>query len=156
MRVVKKEILDKKIIEGILNASSVGRLATNGKDGYPVIKPVNYVYINDRIYFHSACAGEKIDDIARDNRVCFEVDNPVRYVKADEEPCGASYRYQSVIIRGKAYSIADTNEKIEALSALMNKYQPEGGYGCFLEDKLAITAVIGINIIEMTGKEDIR
>jgi uncharacterized protein len=156
MRVVRKEILDKKIMEEILIGSSVGRLATNGKDGYPVIKPLNYVYLNGLIYFHSACSGEKIDDIAMDDRVCFEVDIPVRYVKADKEPCSASYRYQSVILRGKARIIAQVEEKKDVLLALMKKYQPEGGYGLFLADKLAMTAVIGIDIIDLTGKEDLR
>ena len=37
----------------------------------------------------------------------------------------------------------------------MNKYQPEGGYSGFPEDKLQLTAIIRIDIEEMTGKEDL-
>ena len=37
----------------------------------------------------------------------------------------------------------------------MEKYQPEGGYGGFLPEKLAITAVVRIDIEEISGKEDI-
>ena len=35
----------------------------------------------------------------------------------------------------------------------MTKYQPEGGYGEFLPEKLVLTAVIRIDIEEMTGKQ---
>jgi uncharacterized protein len=42
-----------------------------------------------------------------------------------------------------------------AMKALMEKYQPEGGYGDFPKEKLAITAVIRIDIEAMTGKEDV-
>jgi hypothetical protein len=38
----------------------------------------------------------------------------------------------------------------------MEKYQPEGGYGPFPEDKIALTAVVRIAIDHITGKEDLR
>lgn len=46
-------------------------------------------------------------------------------------------------------------EKTFALKCLMEKYQPEGGYGDFLEEKLRITSIVRIDIEEMTGKEDL-
>ena len=74
MRKANKEIRDRSIIEGLLNSCPVGRLGTIGKDGYPMIKPLNFAYHDGKIYFHTALAGEKIDDIKRDSRVCFELD----------------------------------------------------------------------------------
>ncbi|MCX5873915.1 MAG: pyridoxamine 5'-phosphate oxidase family protein [Deltaproteobacteria bacterium] len=38
------EITDPLDIERILSSTTVGRLATNGGDGYPYITPVNFVY----------------------------------------------------------------------------------------------------------------
>jgi hypothetical protein len=37
----------------------------------------------------------------------------------------------------------------------MEKYQPEGGYGDFLEEKLYVTGIVRIDIGEMKGKQDI-
>jgi len=91
----------------------------------------------------------------RDNRVCFEVDVPLRYVKVKGDPCSASYHYQSIILKGRAEIIKDSEEKRMAMKALMEKYQPEGGYDAFPKEKLAITAVIRIDIEVMTGKEDV-
>jgi len=155
MRRAKKEIKDETQIDEILANAHVGRLGTMGKDGYPIIKPLNFVHIGEHIYFHSAIEGEKIEDILRDNRVCFEVDVPLRYVKAKGDPCSAFYHYRSVILKGRAEIIEDSEEKHMAMRALMEKYQPGGGYDDFTKEKLAITAVIRIDIGAMTGKEDV-
>ena len=157
MRKSKKEIKDRAVIAGLLNTCHVGRLGTNSRNGYPMIKPLNFAYINDRIYFHTAKEGEKIEDIKKDSRVCFEVDLPVRYVRGTaDNPCKAAYRYRSVIILGRAHIVEDHDERILGLSALMKKYQPEGGYGDFLKEKLDITGVVRIDIEEMVGKEDLE
>lgn len=155
MRKGKKEIKDKAVIIDVLSRCPVGRLGTIGADGWPMVKPLNFVYFDGRIYFHTAKEGEKIDDIRRDNRVCFEVDLPLAYVKGDENPCRAEYLYRSVIIKGKAAMVESPEERIAALSALMKKFQPEGGYGDFQEGKLGFTGVVRIEIEEMTGKEDL-
>lgn len=162
MRRNKKEIKDRSVIVDLLNTCHVGRLGTIGKDGYPMVKPLNFAYVKGdgegfgSIYFHTAKEGEKIEDIKRDNRVCFEVDLPIAYVKGTmADPCKAKYLYRSVIIKGKAYIVEDRNERIFGLKCLMEKYQPEGGYGDFLEEKLQITGVVRIDIEEMVGKEDL-
>ncbi len=155
MRRAKKEIKDVAQIDEILANSHVGRLGTMGKDGYPMVKPLNFFHTGKYIYFHSAGEGEKIEDILRDNRVCFEVDMPLRYVKAKSDPCSAFYHYRSVILKGRAVIIKDDKEKRFALQSLMEKYQPERGYGGFPVEKLAVTAVIRIDIETITGKEDL-
>jgi nitroimidazol reductase NimA-like FMN-containing flavoprotein (pyridoxamine 5'-phosphate oxidase superfamily) len=156
MRVARKEILNKAVVEALLSTCPVGRLGTIGPEGRPVVKPLNFVYYEGTIYFHSAREGEKIDDIGRDNRVCFEVDLPVSYVRGTmEDPCKADYLYQSVICTGRASIIEEQGEKRKALGALMEKYQPEGGYGQFLDSKLALTAVVRIDVETMTGKQDL-
>jgi hypothetical protein len=155
MGVAKREIGDKDAVELLLRNCLVGRLGTIGSEGYPMVKPLNFVYLDGRIYFHSAREGEKIDDIARDDRVCFEVDFPLRLVKAVDDPCSADYLYRSVIIKGRAHLVEGWDEKLRVLRGLMQKYQPEGGYGAFSEDKLALTAVVAIDVEKMTGKENI-
>ncbi len=155
MRKSRKEIKDDKVIAQVLSTCHVGRLGTVGRDGYPMVKPLNFVYDGGKIYFHTALEGEKIDDIRRDDRVCFEVDLPVAYVRGRENPCTAEYLYRSVIIKGRANIVSDRAEKILALSRLMEKYQAEGGYGEFREEKLAITGIVRIDVLEMTGKQDL-
>ncbi len=155
MRQAKKEIKDRSIINEVLSACQVGRLGTIAKDGYPMVKPLNFAYHDGKIYFHTAREGEKIDDIRRDNRVCFEADLPIALVKSTGSPCRTEYLYRSVIIKGKANVIEDPAERLLGLKMLMEKYQPEGGYGDFPAEKLRITGVVRIDIEEITGKEDL-
>jgi hypothetical protein len=155
MRHAHKAINDPAVIAQLLASCPVGRLATNGRDGFPVIKPVNFVFSHDKIYFHTGLVGEKIADIQRDNRVCFEVDLPLALVQARTQPCEASYLFRSVIIRGHAALIDEPEERGQAFQALMTKYQPAGGYGTYLDEKLKLTGIVAITIIEMTGKEEL-
>jgi len=157
MRRSEKEIKDKTVIIDVLNRCHIGRLGTIGKGGYPMVKPLNFTYNEGKIYFHTATEGEKIDDIKRESRVCFEVDLPIAYVKAKNNPCEADYLYRSVIIKGRARIIEGMEEKLFALKCLMEKHQPSkaGGYGEYTEDKLRKVGIVRIDIEEMRGKEDL-
>jgi nitroimidazol reductase NimA-like FMN-containing flavoprotein (pyridoxamine 5'-phosphate oxidase superfamily) len=155
MRKHNKEMKDAGVIIELLNSCHVGRLGTIGGDGYPMVKPLNFGYAEGRIYFHTAKEGEKIDDIRRNCRVCFEVDLPIAFVRGDNNPCRAEYLYRSVIIKGTAHIVEDPEERLFGLRCLMQKYQPDGGYGDFSDEKLAITGVVRIDIEEMSGKEDL-
>ena len=102
MRRKHSEITDPLAIEDILRTATIGRMATVGRDGYPYITPVNFVYHGGDIYFHCAPEGEKLDNIARDSRVCFEVDIPLSYLDQPiisflapsliRKPSGANYK----------------------------------------------------------------
>jgi len=100
------EVTDREEMKRILASSNIGRLATGGADGYPYITPVNFVFFKEFVYFHSSPKGEKMDNIGRDPRVCFEVDIPLAYLEVNfnpkKNPCLTSQLYHCVIIRGKA------------------------------------------------------
>lgn len=152
MRRADKAMESPAALEALLGAEPVGRLATVGSDGYPVIKPVNYVYADGAVYFHSARLGEKIDHLGRDDRVCFEVDRPVAYVRTGETACKATYLYQSVILKGRARFVEDPAEKVRVLRLLVEKHQGPGKYR-FEPGHLGATAVVRIDVEAATGKE---
>jgi nitroimidazol reductase NimA-like FMN-containing flavoprotein (pyridoxamine 5'-phosphate oxidase superfamily) len=156
MRKSNKRITDIAVIVDLLNTVPVGRLGTIGPDGWPMIKPLNFAYLDGRLYFHCALEGEKLDHIRFQSRVCFEVDLPIAYVQGTHEhPCRAEYLYRSVIIRGQARLIEEAAEKVRALDALMAKYQPAETFGVYPEEKLAITGIVRIDIEEVVGKEEL-
>ena len=127
MRRSHSKITDQKKIKSILDQITIGRMATIGSDGYPYITPVNFVYYQDRIYFHCAPKGEKLDNIARDPKVCFEADIPLAYMPMDinqeQLPCNVHQLYHCVIIRGLARVVNETPLKVDALNALMVKHE---------------------------------
>ncbi len=153
MRRRDRALKNKETILAILERSEVGRMATVNQRGFPVIKPVNFLYWNGRIYVHSSTKGEKMSDIRRGSPVCFAVDEPIAYVATAEPACKSSYYYRSVIIKGSAAIVKRIDKKLEILERLMEKYQPEGGYQRVTKEILRRTAVVEISIREMTGKE---
>ena len=80
-----------------MNKSKSGVLAVVGDDGYPYAVPLNYIYLNNKIYFHSAKEGHKVDAIAINNKVSFCV-----VAKDDVVPEELTTYFKSVIIFGKA------------------------------------------------------
>ena len=155
MRHPHRELKDGVTVEALLKRSLVGRLATVNRDGFPVIKPVNFLFWDGKIYLHSSQKGEKVADIRRGSRVCFEVDEPVAYAVAAGKACSASYYYRSIVIKGRAGLVRHQCKKRGLLERMMEKYQPEGGYGALSERVLRKTAVIEISVHRMTAKENL-
>jgi nitroimidazol reductase NimA-like FMN-containing flavoprotein (pyridoxamine 5'-phosphate oxidase superfamily) len=121
------EVTDPERIKKILSTASIGRLATIDAGDYPYITPVNFVYYQGNIYFHCATRGEKLDNIAGNPKVCFQVDIPLAYLDAgftkDKSPCKLHQFYHCVIIRGTARVVTDRRLKTDALNALVEKHE---------------------------------
>jgi len=161
MRRSQCEIIAKENLEEILGRCRVGRLATIGADGYPYITPLNYVYWRGSVYFHCAHKGEKMDNLLRDRRVCFEVDIPLAYKGTDFDPqapaCQVHQFYHSVIIRGRAEVIADPVEKVAALNALMASHEGGPDFSGITAEMPAVAActVVAVRVETMSGKSDL-
>ena len=67
-----KQQLAQDECESILTKTYRGFLSVNGDMGYPYTVPMNFVYDNGHIYFHSALEGHKIDAVRSSytGRVC--------------------------------------------------------------------------------------
>jgi nitroimidazol reductase NimA-like FMN-containing flavoprotein (pyridoxamine 5'-phosphate oxidase superfamily) len=161
MRRKHTEITDPEEIQRILSSTNVGRLGTNGADGYPYITPVNFVNMEGNIYFHSAPKGEKIENIVRDPHVCFEVDVPLAYLDVDFNPerpiCYLHQFYHCVIIRGKASVIPDGEMKAATLNALVAKHETTTTQKQVTRDMPAYKAceVVEIRPGSITAKSDL-
>ncbi len=161
MRRKKDEITDKLEIERILTECTVGRLATIGKDGYPYITPLNYVYWHGSIYFHCARTGEKLDNIAANSKICFEVDSPLAYIDTDfapeEPPCEVSQLYKSVVIRGRGEVVDDQDEKVAALNCLMASHERVAEFCGITAETPAVKlcTVVAVRIESITAKANI-
>jgi nitroimidazol reductase NimA-like FMN-containing flavoprotein (pyridoxamine 5'-phosphate oxidase superfamily) len=146
-----KEIKDRETIEGILKEALVGRIGTC-VDSQPYVVPLSYVYHDGKIIFHGARAGKKMDNIARNPRVCFEVD--IYEILPTEDPCEYSFKYRSVIANGVARLIDDPKEKIRALKILVEKYAP-GKESRLPTDRTSFNnlAVVEVTLDDFVGKK---
>ena len=157
------EIKDRAVIDTILERCTIGRMATIGADGYPYITPVNYVYFEGSVYFHCAKTGEKIDNLKRVPRVCFEVDIPLAYLDLDyygeiPEACAVHQFYHCVVIRGRAEIISDPDEKLRALDALVRSHERPGRKFKPITPEMkpvSICEVVAVRIDSISGKSDL-
>ena len=148
------EIKSKEKIIEFLNQQETGRVSSIDKDGFPQIIPMNFVYANDAIYMHSHPKGEKLENISKNPKVGFEVDQSLEflpsYFTSPTDASQADTLYISVVIKGKASLVSDPKEKTMALNELMKKYQPEGGYEKLIPDMRVIEEVAIIKVVPVT------
>ena len=161
MRRSHSEVTDSKEIQRILSLTKIGRLATNGQDGYPYITPVNFVSLGGNIYFHCAPKGEKLDNLRRDSRVCIEVDVPLSYLDIGLDPsrpiCNLHQLYHCVIIRGSAAVVTDSTLKLAVLNALIAKHENTNNFKKVTADMSGYKAceVIEIKPDSISAKSDL-
>lgn len=149
MRRKDREITDRSIIENILERAEICRVAMCDEN-MPYIVPMNFGYKDGCLYLHSAVEGRKIEILKKNQNVCFEVEAECESVKADL-PCEWSMKYQSVIGFGKVHFLEETEQKINGLDVIVEKYTGRP-YTNYTEDVLKRLAVIRVDIESVTGK----
>jgi len=134
--------------ESILEQALVLRLAISAGE-QPYLVPLSFGYERGRLFFHSAPRGKKIEMLAQNPRVCFQVDQNVSLVRG-KTACQFSMRYRSVIGYGRARRLEDLAEKRHALDQIVRHYG--GDPVDYPEDQLRDLAVYEIAIDEITCK----
>lgn len=151
MRRKDREITDFKEMVEIIRKCDVCRIALNDEN-FPYIVPLNFgLDVQGEqvfLYFHAAREGKKLDLIAKDNRVTFEMDCGHNLI-LNEERMSCTMAYESVIGHGTIEMVKD-EDKYEALKILMRQYHAEDFP--FNTDIIGVTAVLKMTVTEMTGK----
>ena len=150
---MKKWIEDRAEMEEIVNRASVGRLGLADAEE-PYIVPLNFVYHDGCIYFHTGIEGRKLEIIEKNPQVCFEVDEECELV-VNEQSCLSTAYYYSVIAWGKARLLEETEDKMKALELLVAKYAGDKKCEPVPEHALAIVNVCEIRVEKMTGKANL-
>lgn len=149
MRRVKREISAEAAKE-LLRTNRRAALAVNGDDGYPYAVPIDFYYDEpeNRIYFHSARAGHKIDAIRANDKVCFTTWND-----GEKEDGDWAYYVSSCVVFGRAVLVTDLALAEEKLRTFALKYYPtaEEAEAELQKDKLAVQ-LVAIEIEHISGK----
>ena len=148
MRRKKQETTREECVR-LLTEEKRGVLSVIGDEGYPYAVPINFYYDSeaDRIYFHCAKAGHKLDAIQSCGKVCFTVMNK-GYRKEDW-----SYHVTSVIVFGRASVMTDEALKLEKIKKFGMKYYPtEAEVDEEIRKDFSRAELIEIRPEHMTGK----
>lgn len=143
-----KQALSKEECIQVLAQAPRGVLAVYGKEGYPYAFPMNFVYLNDKIYFHCATVGHKLEALEENEQVSFCVMD--EGYRKDEE---WALNIKSVIIFGKIKNIVSQQEKIELVRELGLRYYPTPeSVEHVIEKWQANMKILELTVDHMSGK----
>ena len=151
---IRKKIneIDRSAVEDLLQSNRRGILAMNGDNGYPYAIPINYFYdcVGQKIYFHGAKVGHKVELLKASDKVCFTVYGNERI---DEAESWAPYM-QSVVVFGKCRLLEPGLESIDRLKEFAMKYYPNE---TLADEEIARSGraaqIFEITIEHMSGKQ---
>nr|WP_294491883.1 pyridoxamine 5'-phosphate oxidase family protein [uncultured Mediterraneibacter sp.] len=150
----KKQKLSEKDCDDILYKGTSGVLALCGDSGYPYAVPISYVYDGEKLYFHSAKSGHKIDSIMRNPKVSFCVIDQDHIV-----PEEYTTYFRSVIAFGSIQVINDDDRKRSAIEKLAVKYAPDDtsvNRESAIEREWKPLCMLEMTIEHLSGKEAIE
>jgi len=132
------KIEDKSIINEILDKAEYGTLALS-VDNTPYAVPLNFVRIEDTIYFHGALKNRKMKMLSKNQKASFSVVENHSLIDSDFSSndglaCPATQFFKSISIDGIIEIVEEKKEKIVMFEALMKKLQPKGSYRPFSDD----------------------
>jgi len=137
-----------------LESSKVGRLAM-ALNNQPYVVPINYVYVDGKIYFHCAKEGKKIDYFTKNPNVCFEVDELIS-IRKGKDACEWGVRYRSVIAYGTIKLLEDEKRKLEVMNRFVEKYAEGCEAPPVSASMLTNVNVAEITVERITGKQDLK
>ena len=138
----KKQLLPEETAIEMLQRNTSGTLALLGDDDYPYAVPLSFIYLNGKLYFHSAKNGHKIDAVRNYEKASFCVIDCDQIV-----PEKFTTHYRSVIAFGKVRLIEEVEEMRSIATALAMKYS--GDFAEQIPDEFK-AYVNNLVIIEMT------
>ncbi|MBO5856799.1 MAG: pyridoxamine 5'-phosphate oxidase family protein [Clostridia bacterium] len=148
----ERQIFDIDKILEILDKSKVLHLGlVDGDEPYVVPMNYGYTYENGKltIWLHGATTGRKLDIIRRNPKVFFEMECDLVPFDGDVA-CKYGLSYSSLMGKGIATIIEDSEEKQKALSLLM-KTQVNKDFQ-FNEKLASVVGIIKIEVSEFTAK----
>ena len=142
-------------IDQLLSRAFCGRTASVDRDGFPYVVPNLFVWHERTVWLHTAKAdGHFARNVAHDDRVCFEVDEPGEVFPYGSVECDTSVSYRSVVLFGRIRSVTDPEGARGFFSLFMKKYAPPDSWGREQGSfpRIGLTHVYAIRPESITGK----
>lgn len=157
-----KEVIDK---------ARYGMVSMIDEENEPYGLPLSIVRDGERLYFHSAKEGKKVDILKKNPKVCIvfvgDVNIPDNYSKdeldeitKDESKAALlissvfTTEYESAMVKGEVKLVEDQEERVKALGLICEKYTPDkvAYFNMAIKAGLKRTNVYRVEIEKLTAK----
>lgn len=135
----------------IIMQCEYGVLGTADATGVPYCVAVSHVLMGDKLYFHCALAGRKIENMQENPKVCMSFVGRAKVLR-EKYTVG----YESAIVEGIATMVTDPEEKMEALLLICKRYalESEEANMAYIMPMFEKTGVCRIDITAVSGKSN--
>lgn len=124
------KIMSAEEVRSFIAQAYCGRIATLGRDGFPYVVPNLFVWMDERIYLHTAKqSGHFLANVEYSARACFEVDEPGETFPYGPVECDTSIAYRSAVVFGDIAVVSERDTKLRFFAAFMRKYAPPESWG---------------------------
>ena len=167
----KDREMDQDFAREVIDRSQFGVLACVTPGGKPYTIPLSIARNGDRLFFHSATAGSKVEYLLDGQEVALtfvfhvqvpDLFSPEQLAGLLNQPGAASKlgskvfttEFESACVQGRIYELTDPTDKLLGLRCICEKFTPEKMALFELASKgaLKITKVYEIRIESLTGK----
>ena len=167
----KDREMDPNFAREVIDRSQYGVLACVTPAGKPYAIPLSIARDGDRLLFHSATSGSKVDYLPDGQEVALtfvsyvqvpELFSPEELAKMANESGAASRlgskvfttEFESAFVQGKVYELTDPSDKLVGLRCICQKFTPDkmALFELAANGALRITKVYEIRIESLTGK----
>jgi nitroimidazol reductase NimA-like FMN-containing flavoprotein (pyridoxamine 5'-phosphate oxidase superfamily) len=151
-RIPARALYDRASVHLILDEALLCHLGFV-EDGHPFVVPTTFVRDDETLYLHGAVASRTLRMLAAGVRVCVEVTLLDGLVLA-RSAFHHSMNYRSVIALGTAHEVTDRDEKLRALSLLVEKISPGRSPRARApnDKELHATRVLSFPLLEVSAK----
>ena len=125
--------------DAFLTDKRIGRLATNGEDGWPHVTPIWYVWDDGRFVLSLGKSRRHLGNIARDPHVTLCVDEDPRVTDLTKSP-------RAVVCFGLAKLLEDEPSVREVTTKVELRYLPAEARGPELDELLWFEGRVGVEI----------
>jgi len=144
---------DRAVIDAILDEALIAHVGIVEQDGQPFVIPTLHARSGDVVYCHGASAGRTLRALASGARACLTVSLIDGLVLA-RSAMHHSANYRSVMLIGEATVVAEPDEKLAALRAIVEHIVPGRWHDVRppTANELQATSVLAIPIEQASAK----
>jgi len=147
----KERILSEGDTLALIQAAEHGVLATVNAAGQPCTTALNHVYLDGALYFHCGPEGEKLTNIVGNPQVSYFIIGVADVVYEQ-----FTTAFSSVVVHGRMQIVEDPDEKLWALTALVDRFSneviPKQVKHDFIADGVKCVIILKLVPEHITGK----
>jgi nitroimidazol reductase NimA-like FMN-containing flavoprotein (pyridoxamine 5'-phosphate oxidase superfamily) len=152
-RLADRASYDVDLVHSILDEGLLAHVALNDDAHGPVVLPMTFARIDDRLYLHGALANRVLRGVADGQPVCITV-TLLDALVMSRAAFHHSMNYRCVVVFGRGVRVTDRDEMLAASAALVERMEAGRSAQARVptDDELRRTLIVRVPLVEVSAK----